>query len=55
MDIKVIISQGFIQFNAQNPEQVSFLKSEDLVDQNVDSFVCFLITRVCLFSYTGAT
>lgn len=55
MDIKVIISQGFIQFNAQHREQISFFKSEDLVDQNVESFLCLLITRVCLFSYTGAS
>lgn len=52
-DIIVIISQGFIQFNAQHPEPVGIFKSEDSDDQNVDSFVCLLINRMCLFSCTG--
>lgn len=53
MDVRVFLSQGFIQFNAQHPEPVGIFKSEDLDDQNVDSFVCLLITRMCLFSYIG--
>lgn len=55
MDVIVIISQGFIQFNAKHPEPVGIFKSEDLDDQNVDPFVCLLITRMCLFSCTGAS